>query len=118
MEKVIDLINHPDVILLKTRVGGTSVDMVTKSIELELFATTTRESLFSNNRDLGAHGRDKECLSETSRPVFISTMRSDLSQPTHWIDEKDTLGSSSSWDSKLTISVRRTECSTVVTMCC
>jgi hypothetical protein len=37
------LINHPDVSLLGTRVDGTSAEMVTKSIELELFATTNQE---------------------------------------------------------------------------
>jgi hypothetical protein len=58
---------------------------------LELFATTSRERLLSNNRDLDAHGRDKECLTETSRPGFIATMRHDLPQSTHRVEEKDTL---------------------------
>jgi hypothetical protein len=70
---------------------GASAKVVTRSIELELFATTSRESLNNNNRDLDAHGRGKECLSETSRPGFISTMRSDLPQPTHRLEEKDSL---------------------------
>jgi hypothetical protein len=48
--------------------------------------------MLRNNRDLDAHGRDKECLSETTRPDFISTMSPDLSQPTHWFEKKDTLG--------------------------
>jgi hypothetical protein len=43
VEKIRDLINHPDVNLLDTRVGGTSAEIVTKRIELELFATTRRE---------------------------------------------------------------------------
>jgi hypothetical protein len=47
---------------------------------LELFETTRREWFLNNNRDLGVHGRDKECLSETSRPDFISTMSPDVSQ--------------------------------------
>jgi hypothetical protein len=70
--------------------------VVTKRIEVELFATTNRERSLSNNRDLGAHGRGKECLSETNRPGFISTMREDLPQPTHRLEKKDTLGASSS----------------------
>ena len=45
-----------------------------------------------NNRDLDTHGRGKECLSETSRPGLISTMRSDLPQPTHRLEKKDTFG--------------------------
>jgi hypothetical protein len=40
-EKVSDLINHPVVSLLGTRVGGTSAEVVNKSIELEHFATTS-----------------------------------------------------------------------------
>jgi hypothetical protein len=91
VEKVSDLINHPVVSLLNTRVVGTSAEVVTKIIELELFATTNRERLLSNNRDLGVHGLDKECLSETCRPTFISTMRSDLFQTTNRLEEKDTL---------------------------
>ncbi len=91
-EKVSDLINRPFVSLLGIRVGGTSTEMVTKRIELELFATTIRERLLSNNRDLGAHGRGKECLSETSRPDFISTMRPDLPQVTHRFVVQKTLG--------------------------
>ncbi len=60
-EKVSDLINLPVVNLLDTRVGGTRAEVATKSIELELFANTRRERLLSNDRDLGAHGRGKEC---------------------------------------------------------
>ncbi len=45
--------------------------MVTKSMELELFATTIRERILSNNRSLGVHGRGKESLSETTEPDFI-----------------------------------------------
>jgi hypothetical protein len=51
-EKVSDLSNCPVVSLLSTRVGGMSAEVVTKIIELELFATTSRERLLSNNRDL------------------------------------------------------------------
>ena len=78
--------------LLDTRVGGTSAVVVTKSIELEFFVTTSREWLLSNIWDLGAHGCGKECLPETSRPGFISTMRPDLPQPTHRFVVQDTLG--------------------------
>jgi hypothetical protein len=44
-----------------------------------------------DERDLGAHGHGKECLSETNRPGFISTVRPDLSQPTHRFKKEDTL---------------------------
>ena len=90
-EKIRNLVNRPVVSLLSTRVGSTSAEVVTKSISLEIFATTSRERLPSNNRDLGAHGRGKECLTETSRPGFISTMRPNLPQPTHRLEKKDTL---------------------------
>ncbi len=60
---------------------------------------------------------NKESLSETSRPVFISTVGPDLSQPTHRLKEEDTIGESSSWDSRPAISVRSTESSTVTTAC-
>jgi hypothetical protein len=41
---------------------------------------------------MGAHGHGKESLPETSRPGFISTVRPDLPQPTHRLEEEDTLG--------------------------
>ena len=41
---------------------------------LKFPATTSRERLLRNHWDLGAHGGGKECLSETSRPGFISTV--------------------------------------------
>ena len=41
-EKVSELINRPVVRLLGTRVTGTSVEMITKIIYLELLATTDR----------------------------------------------------------------------------
>jgi hypothetical protein len=52
--------------------------VVTKSIKLELFATTTREWIPNNNRDLDAHGRGKECLSgctRKSQKTRIETVR-------------------------------------------
>ena len=51
------------------------------------------QRLLRNHWDLGAHGRGKECLPETSRPGFISTVRPDLPQPTHRLEEEDTLRS-------------------------
>ncbi len=81
-----DLINRPVVSLLGTRVGGTSAEVVTKRIYLELFATTTRERYFRKERNLGPNGRGKKGLSETSRPGLISVMRSDLAQPTHRLE--------------------------------
>jgi hypothetical protein len=43
-----------------------------------------------NHCDLGGGG--KKCLSETRRQGFISTVRTDLPQPTYQIEEEDTLG--------------------------
>ncbi len=91
VEKVSDLINRPVVSLLSIRVGGTSAEVVTKI--LELFVTTRREWFLRNDRyrTVSRHGRDKKCLPETMRPGFISTMRPDLTQPTHRLEEKDTI---------------------------
>jgi hypothetical protein len=41
---------------------------------------------------MDAHGGGKECLTKTSRPGFVSTVRPDLPQPTHRLKEEDTLG--------------------------
>jgi hypothetical protein len=57
---------------------------------VELLATTSRERLFSDDRHLGANGHDKECLSETNRPGFISTVSPDLSHPPHRVEEEGT----------------------------
>jgi hypothetical protein len=46
----------------------------------------------SHDRDLDTHGHVKEGLSETSSTDFISTVRTDLSQPTHRLEEEDTVG--------------------------
>ena len=78
-KEVSDLINRPVVSLLGTRVGGTSAEVVPKSIYLELFATTPRSGI----RVSGANGRGIKGLPETSRPGLISAMRPDLPQPTH-----------------------------------
>jgi hypothetical protein len=59
VEKVSQLLNRPGMNLFGTRMSGT---------------------IFSDDRDLTAHGHDEESLSETRRPDFISTVRPDLSQ--------------------------------------
>jgi hypothetical protein len=58
---------------------------------LKFPATTSRERLLRNHWDLGAHGGGKECLPKTSRPGFVSTVRSGLPQPTRRLKEEDTL---------------------------
>ena len=83
VKEVSDLISHPVVSLLDTRMGGTSVEVITKSIYLELFPTTTREWHFRKEWNVGSNGRvtQKKGRSETSRPNLISVMRPDLSHP-------------------------------------
>ena len=73
--KVSELINRPVVCLFGTRVGGARANMVTKGVYLKFLATTSRERFLRNHWDLSAHGGGKECLPETSRPGFISTVR-------------------------------------------
>ncbi len=92
MEKVSQLINRPVMRLFDTRMTGTSTEMVSHRIHLKLPPTTRRLWFLSDDRDLGGHGHDKESLSETTRPVLISTVRPDLSQPTHRLKEQDTIG--------------------------
>ena len=84
------LINRPVVSLLGTRVGGTSAEVVTKRVYLKLLAPTSRERHFRKDRDLDSNRHIKKGLPETIRPVLTSTMRLDLTQPTHRIDPKDT----------------------------
>ena len=79
-------------ILFDTRMGGTSTEMVSHRIQVKLPPTTSRQWFFSDDRDLGDHGHVNESLSETRRPVFVYTVRPDLSQPTHRLKEEDTLG--------------------------
>ena len=67
-KEVSDLISRPVVSLLGTRVGGTSGEVVTKRIYLELLATTTGEWYFHKERNLGSNGRGKKGLPKTSRP--------------------------------------------------
>jgi len=77
--------------LLGTRVCGTSTDDHPE----HLVGTSCNHKplrLVNNDRDLGAHGHVKESLSDTRRPAFISTVRSDLAQATHRLEGEDTLG--------------------------
>jgi hypothetical protein len=71
---------------------STRTKVVTKRVYLKLPTTTRNERVFSNDRDLRDHGHDKESLTETNRPGFISTERPDLSQSTHWFEEEDKFG--------------------------
>ncbi len=76
--------------LLGTRVGSTRAKVITTRVYLKLPATTTREGLLRHHWDLGAHGGGKGCLSETSRPGLISSMRPYLPQSAHRLKEEDT----------------------------
>jgi hypothetical protein len=67
--------------------------MITQCIYLELSATTNRKRLLRNQRDLSAHRRGEKRLPKTSRPGFISTVRPNLPQPTHRLEEESTLRS-------------------------
>ncbi len=51
--------------------------------------TTSHERFLRSHWDLGTHGGGKECLTKTSRPGFVSTVRPDLSQSTHRLKEED-----------------------------
>jgi hypothetical protein len=81
------MINRPVVSLLGTRAGGTSAEVVTKSIYLELLATTSRERHFRKERNLSSNGRGKKGLPETSRPGLISAMRPHQQTRPHLGDE-------------------------------
>jgi hypothetical protein len=48
--------------------------------------------LFRKHWDLNDHGGGEKRLPENRRPGLISTVRSDLPQPTHRLVEEDTLG--------------------------
>jgi hypothetical protein len=78
--------------LFVTRVGGTRAKVVTEGVYLKFPATTSREKLLRDRWDLGSHEGGEECLSETSRPGFVSTVSPDLTQSTHGHEEADTLG--------------------------
>jgi hypothetical protein len=68
-------------------VGGTSANMITKSIKSKLFATTSRRRQHRNNWYLCTHSHDKKGLSETSRPGLITVMRSDHPKSYHSVWE-------------------------------
>ncbi len=65
---------------------------VPKGINLKPLPTTNQEWYFWRDRDLCADRHNKKSLSETSRPVLISTMRPDLPQTTHRLVPNDTIG--------------------------
>jgi hypothetical protein len=73
-------------------VGSTRAKVITTRVYLKLPATTTREGLLRHHWDVGTHGGGKECLSETSRPGLISSMRPYLPQSAHRLKKEDTLG--------------------------
>ncbi len=75
-------------ILVDTRMSGTSTEMVSHRVQLELLGTTTREWLFRDDRDLGVHGHSK--------------VSPDLKQSTHRFKEEDTFGVIFSCDSRNT----------------
>jgi hypothetical protein len=58
-------------------------------VQLKFPATTSRERLLRNHWDLIAYGGGKESLPKTSRPGFVSSVRPDLSWPTHGIKEEE-----------------------------
>ena len=80
--------------------------------------TTSREWLLRNHWDLGAHGGGKESLPKDSRPGFVSTVRPDLTQPTHGLKEEDTLGGILFLRLKTSHLRPKYESSTVTTMRC
>ena len=92
-EKVSELINYPVMGLFGTRVSGTRAKVIAQCVHLKLPTTTNRKRLLRNHWDLNAHRRGEKCLSETSRPGLISTVSPDLPQPTHRLEEEDTLRS-------------------------
>ncbi len=60
----------------------------------DVWLTTTAhiaKRLLHNHWDLSAHRRGEKCLPETSRPGLISTVRPDLPQPTHRLEDEDIL---------------------------
>ena len=69
--------NRPVVSLFGTRVSGTGASMITESINIKLFSTTNRERKLRQDCYCCTDTRDKECLSETSRPDLTSVMSPD-----------------------------------------
>ena len=90
-KKVSKLINRPVVSLFGTRVSGTGTEMIAQYVYPKLPTTTNRKRLLRNHWDLSVHRRGEKCLSETRRPGLIPTVRPDLPQPTHRLEEEDTV---------------------------
>jgi hypothetical protein len=67
--------------------------MIAQCVYPKLPTTTNRKRFLRNHWDLSAHRRGEKCLSETNRPGLIPTVRPDLTQPTHRLEEEDTLRS-------------------------
>ncbi len=67
VKKVSKLINHPVVILLDTRMGGTSTEMITQCIYLKLSATTNRKRILWNHWDLSAQDVEKNVCERLAR---------------------------------------------------
>jgi hypothetical protein len=77
-KKVNKLINQPVMSVFGTRVSGTGTEMIAQCVYPKLPTTTNRKRLLRNHWDLSVHRRGEKCLSETSRPGLISTVRPDL----------------------------------------
>ena len=93
-KEVRDLISHPVVSLLDTRVGGTRAEVVTKRVYLKLPETTSRERYFRQEWNVRSNERGKKGLTETSRPGLIPVMSPDLSQSTHCLEPQYPWGNS------------------------
>ena len=89
-KEVSSLINRPVVSLFGTRVGGTGTNMIAKSINSKLFATTSREWKLHQDRYCCTDTSGKKGLPKASRSCLISVMWSDLPQPTHRLVPKYT----------------------------
>ena len=77
-KKVNKLINCPIMGLLDSRVGGTSVNMITKSIKNKLFVTTRGGDNSVITGICTPTVMTKKGLSETGMTYLIPTTRSDL----------------------------------------
>ena len=62
-------------------------------VYLKFPATASRDRFLRNHRDLSTHRRGDKCLPKTSRPGLIPTVRPDLPQSTHCLEEEETLRS-------------------------
>jgi hypothetical protein len=66
--------------------------MIAQGVYLKLAVSANRERFLHNHWDLSSHGCGEKRLPETTRPGLISTVRSDLPQPSHGLVKEDTLG--------------------------